>query len=165
MLNYTCRHFSGNVRASALVIALISIIPLAAQQRPAAGKSDPFIGQWSMDLTKSEFTPGPAPATRNMDISPGENSIKLHIHDSGGFIDELTNYEIYFDGKDHPVDPGMRIDTYAAKRVDANSIECTGKVRGMAAETATYKISPDGKTVTITVQAKDYSNKQVFTRL
>jgi hypothetical protein len=35
----------------------------------------------------------------------------------------------------------------------------------MAAETATYKISPDGKTVTITVQAKDYSNKQVFTRL
>ncbi len=166
MRNIGFRGSFGRFWTGTLLCVLVSVLPLGAQQKsPASGKPDPFIGQWSMDLTQSEFTPGPAPATRNMDISPADNGIKLHIHDSGGFIDELTNYEIYFDGKDHAVDPAMQIDTYAAKRVDANTLECAGKVRGMATEKATYKISADGKTMTITVQGKDYSNKQVFIRL
>ena len=49
------------------------------------------------------------------------------------------------------------------------SIERTGKIKGAVVETGTWKLSPDGKTLTVTtkgkIDAQEYSNTQVFERL
>lgn len=140
-----------------------------AQKKVAAPKGDPFIGSWALDLTRSEFIPGPGPATRNIVVTAIDNGLHFNVHDSGGFIDEHTNYEIFFDGQDHAVDTAINVGAYSTKRVDANTIERTGKIRGMNVETATYKVSADGKTMTLTTQGSirgnDYSSTQVFTKL
>jgi hypothetical protein len=98
-----------------------------------------------------------------------ENGLHFNVHDSGGFIDEHTNYEIFFDGQDHAVDSAINVQAYSTKRVDANTIERTGKIVGKNVETATYKISANGKTMTLTTQGSirgnDYSSTQVFTKL
>jgi len=113
--------------------------------------------------------PGPGPATRTLTIFAVDNGLRFFTHDSGGFIDERTEYIVYFDGMDHPVDAALRVDTFAVKRVAANMIERTGKLRGMAVETATFKVSADAKTLTITTQGSiresDYSSTQILTKL
>jgi hypothetical protein len=52
--------------------------------------------------------------------------------------------------------------------VDANTIERRGKESGKVSETAMMKISPDGKTLTITTKGNfrgtEYSSVQIFTR-
>jgi hypothetical protein len=153
----------------AFVTGLCGVGTVLAQKKAAAPKGDPFIGSWALDLTRSEFIPGPGPATRNVVVTAIDNGLHFNIHDSGGFIDEHTNYEIFFDGQDHPVDTAINVQAYSTKRVDANTIERTGKIRGMSVETATYKISADGKTMTLTTQGSirgnDYSSTQVLTKL
>ena len=48
-------------------------------------------------------------------------------------------------------------------------IERVGKIKGAVVETSTWKLSPDGKTLTITTKGKiegqDYSNTQLFERV
>lgn len=167
MFGYPRRFFLSLTIGSA--IAMCGAISVLAQKQTGAAKSDPFVGEWSLDLTKSAFIPGPGPATRNMNISAVDNGLRIHLHDSGGFIDEQSEYVIYFDGKDHPADPSFDVDNYAVKRVDANTIDRTGKVRGKAVETATFKLSADGKTLTIdtkgSINGSDYNSTQVFTKL
>ena len=61
-----------------------------------------------------------------------------------------------------------RIATELLRDIDANTVERTGKTRGEVTETATRKLSADGKTLTIVTKGTnagmEYSSTQVFTR-
>jgi len=63
---------------------------------------------------------------------------------------------------------GSQLDTVALKRVDANTVERTGKVKGQVAETVTMKISGAGKILTMTTKGSidgvDYSSTQVYAK-
>jgi hypothetical protein len=153
---------SGDSRRSFVFLAagLCGVIRVFGQ------KPDPFIGTWLIDSTKSEFIPGPAPANRKMTISAVNNGLRIVVADFGGFFDEKTDSVILFDGMDHPADPVLPVDTYSIKRINANTIERTGKIRGNTVEMATFAISADGKTLTVTtkgsIRGSDYSSTQVF---
>ena len=62
-----------------------------------------------------------------------------------------------FDGKDYEekgpnVAPGS---VSAGKRVNAHTLDVTDKVKGQIMDHTTYKVSPDGKTLTLTIRETD----------
>ena len=58
------------------------------------------------------------------------------------------------------------LDTVAVKRINANTVERSGKVAGKIVETATRTVSADGKTLTIVTKGNldgtEYSSTQVY---
>ena len=90
---------------------------------------------------------------------------QIVANDTGFFRVEYTAKP---DGRDGAAKGGA-IETFAVKRIDPMTIERTGKIKGQVVETGTWKLSPDGKTITITtqgeVEGQKYSNLQVFERL
>lgn len=130
---------------------------------------DPLIGTWVLDLTNSTFDPGPAPAgSRIMIFAAVDNGFKHTIKTEGGFLNSSLEYTAKYDGKDYPMDPESPLEMVSLKRIDANTVERSGKIRGKVVETATMKVSPDGKTLTITTkgsfQNNDYGSVQVLIR-
>jgi hypothetical protein len=158
---------SSNIRCSIqsallLTTLLFSIPPAYAQSK------DLFIGTWVLDADHSQFTPGPGPTDRKMIFEMKPNGLH-HLTDTTGNNGGVStiDYTAKFDGADYPID-GTAIDTVALKRTDANTIERSGKVRGMPAETCSMKVSSDGKTLTMTTKGSyrgtNYSSTQVYKR-
>lgn len=138
----------------------------------AQGKTDPFVGTWRLDVDNSVFEPGPPPISRTMTIVPVDNGI-THRIDSMVPLSGMTktavnlSYTAKFDGTDAPVMGSSNLDTVSIKRVDARTIERTGKARGMLIETCSMKVSPDGKRLTMVIKGSGefpYSSTQVFDR-
>jgi hypothetical protein len=80
---------------------------------------------------------------------------------------EIT-YTAQYDGKDVPIG-NSALDTVSLRRIDASTVERTGKVRGAMIETALMKISDDGKILTITTEGtmpkgETYKSTQIFKR-
>ena len=76
-------------------------------------------------------------------------------------------YTAKFDGSEAPVMGSSNLETVSIKRVDARSIERTGKTRGLVIETCSMKVSPDGKRLTMVIKGSGefpYSSTQVFDR-
>jgi hypothetical protein len=163
-----------------------------SQNAPASTEEiDPakagFFGKWKLDRARSTFQTswlrigmeegrdGTAPERRTMVIEPAGGGIR-HItdtqivaNDSGVF---RTEYTAQFDGKDVPIKGGV-LETVSLKRLDDHTFERTGKIKGDVVETSTWKLSPDGKTLTVTTKGKvpqgqgapaEYSNTQLFER-
>ncbi len=130
---------------------------------------DPFVASWEMDPDKSTFTPGPGPMERYMTFEMSDKGM-THLTQTpqgfGGFSADIT-YTAKFDGKDYEIQ-GTGLDTVALKRVDANTIERTGKESGKVCETAMLKVSRDGKTLSVTTKGNfrgtEYSSVQIFKR-
>ncbi len=144
-------------------------LALAATIFAAGPSKDPLIGNWAMDPGKSTFNPGPVPDERSMTFEPVENGFKHTTKSAGAFgsVDEIV-YTAKYDGKEYPASPLTPLDTVSLKRIDANTVERIGKADGKPVETATFKLSPDGKVLTLTVKGStrgvDYSSVQVYNR-
>jgi hypothetical protein len=68
-----------------------------------------------------------------------------------------------FDGKDYPVkDPNAPDATSSARRVDAGTLEFTEKRKGKVADTQHIQLSPDGNTLTMTIQPANGRRPNVF---
>jgi len=154
-----------------------------ARALPAGGKETGFAGTFRLNRAKSTFKQnqvrtGPLglDATtvewRTMKFEPVGDGIKHTTdtrtvsNDTGFFREEYTRS---FDGTDAPLTlKATALDTVALKRIDANTIERTGKMRGQPVETSTWKLSDGGRVLTVTtkgnVEGVEYSSVQVFER-
>jgi hypothetical protein len=133
-----------------------------------AQSKDPLIGAWQINRAKSEFTPDNTLQSRTITIEAkgnGISAVQQTVVEAGNTV--TSEYAAGYDGKDSPIS-GSLLDTVALKRVNANTTERTGKIRGQAVETATMTVSANGKVLTITtkgsVDGNDYSSTQVFDR-
>jgi hypothetical protein len=133
-----------------------------------AQSKDPLIGNWQINRAKSEFMPDNTLQNRTITIEAkgsGISAVQQTVVEAGNTV--TSEYAAGYDGKDSPIS-GSLLDTVALKRVNANTIERTGKIRGQAVETATMTVGADGKVLTITtrgsVDGNDYSSTQVFDR-
>src|SRR5579863_7359642 len=148
-------------------VALLAGLSLIAQLLFAQSK-DAFIGKWIMDPDHSQFTPGPGPFDRTMIFEMKNGSLHnlTSTRTANGGITTIE-YTAKFDGHDYAID-GTGLDTVSIKREDMNTIERTGKVRGMPSEACTMKIAPDGKTLTMTVKGTyngaNYASTQIYRR-
>lgn len=157
------RHFVLFALAASLTGALSVAGPSIKSSK------DPLIGSWVMDSTKSTFMPGPVPDERIMTFEAIPNGFKNSMKTTGAFgnVDDVV-YEAKYDGKDYPASPLTPLDTVSLKRINANTVERIGKAQGKEVETTMFKLSSDGKILTLTVKGEThgapYSSVQIYSR-
>jgi hypothetical protein len=123
---------------------------------PSKESKDPLIGKWILNGEKSTFKPGPVPDQRIMTFEAVPNGFKHSMKTTSAFGgDTDVVYTAKYDGKDYPMDPLTPLDTVSLKRIDANTVERTGKAQHKEVETTTLEVSPDGNTLTMTVNGSD----------
>jgi hypothetical protein len=129
---------------------------------------DALLGNWVLDRGKSTFDPDTALLNRSMSFEAKDGGVTFNQKtvQGNGSTTEI-NFTAKYDSNDVPIE-GSQLDTVALKRVDANTVERTGKVKGQVAENVTMKISGGGKTLTMTTKGSidgvDYSSTQVYQR-
>jgi len=99
----------------------------------SAAADAPYAGKWKMNVAKSDF--GDTTVTYEQ-LSGGEMKATL----------DGQSYTFKTDGRDTMTPWGV---TFAWKAVDASTWETTEKANGKVTSTATLKLSPNGKTLTV----------------
>lgn len=162
------------------VVGVLASVLVVGELRLIAQANDPIVGTWLLDRTKSTFTTqanplfgtagGPDKRTMKFERVPEGIRHVTETVDNGGFSAEIYKLQYTFkvDGKDYNADAQMPVNTVSFKRIDANTLERSGKYRGQVVETVTYAVSADGKVLTVTqkgtTQGAEVSSVQVFNR-
>ena len=145
------------------IVAAVVACTFLAFAGVALAQSDPAVGTWKLNLTKSKYSPGPLPKSNTVTIAAAPNG-GLHVtakgEDAAGKPTSI-DYTASADGKDMPVKGAPAYDTTAMKRVDANTTEQTRKKEGKVVQTVTRKVSADGKTMTVTTRGKDENGRTI----
>jgi hypothetical protein len=138
------------------------LIPLLTLSVVAFG-ADNNVGTWKLNLSKSKFNPGPAPKSQTVKIEAwGEDGVK-YTADGTSADDKPTHAEFQakYDGKEYPFKGNPDADSISYKRIDANTVEATTKLKGKVTITAKVTVSADGKTRTVAQTGKDAQGRDV----
>ncbi|MBV9158831.1 MAG: hypothetical protein JO097_21405 [Acidobacteriaceae bacterium] len=118
----------------------------AASSAPAMQDSLAGAGVWKLNVSKSEFTPGPPPTSATVTIGK-DRKISVEEERTDG---QKTNYSFTpSEGVAVPI-TGMENSTLLEKRIDPHTVEHTWNMNGMALN-GRGVISDDGKTMTYTL--------------
>ena len=121
--------------------------------------ADPFAGTWKLNLEKSkEASDHPRlPKSETINVEEQDSGLKVandQVNAQGKSIQ--FGYSAKFDGKKYPETGSPVVDTVEMKRINARTIEVTNLGKdGTVVTTIRSVISPDGKTRTSTLKAKD----------
>ncbi len=129
-------------------------------------QSNPFVGTWKLNVAKSKYMPGPAPqsSTRTWD---DKGMVMVNGINAAGKSGSY-GYTVTGDGKEYPTMGAIpnTADKLTSKKIGADTIEVNFTKAGKHVETATFKVSPDGKTLTIhakgATDAGPFDNMQVW---
>ena len=137
---------------------------LAVMSVLLGAQADPAVGTWKLNLAKSKYVAGPMPKSNVITITAAGSGFHVVAKgvDAAGKPTGL-DYTATSDGKDSPVKGSPAYDTTSLKRIDANTTEQTRKKDGKVVQTATRKISADGKTMTVTTRGKDENGRALNT--
>lgn len=116
---------------------------------------DPAIGTWQLDLAKSKYAPGTAPANLRVTIEAAGQGVRVTattVRQNGQKI--VVLYTAYPDGKDYPVTGSPDYDTVSLKR-NGKMIEGTRKKDGRIVQTYQRVVSDDRRTMTVATTGKD----------
>jgi hypothetical protein len=118
-----------------------------------AWAADPFVGNWKLNVAKSDFGSGPKAQSGSTTYEVG----------SGGYMySSETVYSedhkaglrgpVQFDGTVNEGGLDGRAVTFVSKKIDDNSYEVilTDKETGKVSHTFKYTVTPDSKTLTFT---------------
>ncbi len=144
-------------------------VPALAQVAPA------FNGTWTLDQDKSTFDPLATRPTRRIVTLSIKGDELTHSTETGRTVflevepfQEVSttrvSYTAKFDGREYPVPNSSA--KVKLKRINANTFE-RAAASGNASETATWTLSADGRTLTVTTKGVDgegtpYSSVQVY---
>jgi ketosteroid isomerase-like protein len=135
---------------------LLTVLAVTLFAQAAGGlvlaQSDPFVGTWKLNLTKSKFDPGPAPKSQTRTWA-ADGNVRVEGVDAAG-KPMAYEYPIRADGKDYPTTGPVpnSADSISSKRIDANTIEATFTRRGKPADTTRFVVSRDATVLTMTVK-------------
>lgn len=136
-------------------LTLLTVV-FAALTALALGASTPAddnnIGNWTLNLAKSKYDPGPAPKSQTLKIEAWGNDGVKYSSDGIDAEGKPTHSELEakYDGKFYPFKGNPDSDMLAYKRVDVNTLHITSQLAGKQNVTGTIVISKDGKTRTLT---------------
>ena len=152
------------------VLMVLSV--LAGLSSIVGAQKDPHIGTWKLDLSRSTFSPGPAPGSQTVTFLATADGLAALLQgvgaDGKAINPDVSNVAIIFDGKDHPTPmPGYEVSAW--QRVDANTYRVVRKKAGKIVLTSVNVVSKDGTTMTITTtgigaDGKPVNNVRVFVR-
>ena len=151
MKSATSAHVVGALVASLLVPASV-----------AQAQSDPRIGHWKMNVTKSKFDPGPAPKSdvRSYEATADGTKATVETTPASGSATTAT-YTAKLDGKDYLISGSPTFDTIAIRVIDANTTDVTLKKGGKVVQAVRGVVSKDGKTMTNTVTGTDANGRKI----
>ena|SRR5688572_10923231 len=148
----------ARAQGAAVVVAL-------AVSTGSAQFSDTWIGQWTLNVAKSVYKPGPPPAVRSQVITHEAvpNGIRTIVEriDVQGRADrqEIT---AMFDGKEYQVTGTPMPATRVYTRVDNRRFEYVQRVNGRVTVTTRVEISADGKTRTNTTTGTNPQGRAIY---
>jgi hypothetical protein len=145
-----------SVGALALVVLLAST---------TFAQSDPHLGTWKLNLSKSSFEPGPPPKSDTRVNEPwetdGYTQIVTVVQADGAHT--AARLSVHYDGKDYKVTGWPDADTIAVTRVDANRLDFTLKMKGKVVQTGNILLTDNGKTRTITTMGTNAKGQKMHT--
>lgn len=145
-----------NIRALYVAFALVisSVTSVAAD--------NPMHGTWKQNLSKSKFTPGPAPtspATLRIETAPSGEVVTVERVDPDGKSSSYS-YKGLYDGTPQKVSGSSFGDTVTLKKLNSDTAEINWMRDGKVSRTSTRTISKDGKTMTIRAKGTDAKGQQ-----
>jgi hypothetical protein len=134
------------------VLKFFAIALLAVAGSSLRAQSNPLVGTWSLNLTKSHYDPGPAPTSLTRTVQAQGDGVKYTFTGVDAAGKALAyGFAVNFDGKDNPISGSMPTgaDTISAKRSSPNSYEATLKKAGKVIGVSKVTVSKDGKVTTV----------------
>ena len=119
-------------------------------------------GQWTLDVSKSSFSPGPAPKSQHAVLTAIPNGIRTsadRVEADGKTVHFEWNGT--FDGKDQPVLGDPARDSVSVKKIDDYTIEVTNKKAGKVTTVLRAVYAKDGKSRTETTTGTNVAGKAV----
>ena len=144
------------------VIVVLAVVLGAGITDVSAQAKDPRIGTWKLNVTKSKYSPGPAPQSQMLKIEAAGKGEKVtsEVVNADG-TKTTTQYTANFDGKDSPITGAPNSDTVALKRIDTRTTERTDKKAGKVTVVLKRVVSQDGKTMTVTLKGTNAKGEAV----
>jgi hypothetical protein len=130
-------------------------VPDSIAQSGARVEQEHLLGTWRLDLSKSKYTPGPAP----------KSETRLYARDARGVRGQIDR--LYADGRreiidyradgdhDSPVSGTRAYDAVRFRRIDAQTTEAVLSHAGRVWGTARRVLSENGDTLTIMFRRLD----------
>ena len=128
--------------------------PLLVAQQPSAPSDDnPLIGTWRLVVEKSRYNPGPPPQRQTRTYQAQPNGVKTIIKTVQADGESTTvEYTANYDSIEYRVTGSAAADGIALTRIDTHTAEARLMHAGRVVGTARRVVSPDGKTMTITLR-------------
>jgi hypothetical protein len=148
------------LRIGGVILGMMILVGTSTDS--VSGQTDPQVGTWVLDVTKSKYSPGPPPRSQTAVYAASANGLKVVATgtDAAG-KPTTTEFTVTFDGKDHPAKGSPDFTTISARRIDSHTIEYTRKGAGNVQQKATRSVSKDGKTATLTVVGVDGQGRKI----
>jgi hypothetical protein len=146
----------------ALRFAVITFLAVAGSSALRA-QSNPLVGTWKLDVTKSKYDPGPTPKSLTRTVEAQGDGVKYTFEGVAADGKPIAyGFTATFDGKDNPVTGSMAngADTISAKRIDANHYVATQKKGGKVVGTSKVAVSKDGKVTTVDITGTNASGEK-----
>ena len=140
----------------------LGVILVAAIGVVSAQSANSRIGTWHLNVTKSKYSPGPAPKSQVLTIEAagaGEKVTSEMVSATGAKT--VSVYTANYDGKPYPITGSETADMVTLKRVDANTSERTDSKAGKTVQTFVRVVSKDGKTMTVTIKGTNAQGQAV----
>jgi len=119
-----------------------------------------LMGTWKLNLTKSTFSPGPAPKSMTITYTPEGESLKIVV-DVVPAEGSPQHREVTagYDGKDYPVTGDPAADMIRLKRISSTEGESIFTKGGKVMEVNKRTLSADGQTLTIATEGTTADGK------
>jgi hypothetical protein len=139
---------SALARAAFIMVAAVLIGPSAAHaQKAPAANTDPFIGTWKLNISRSRLHSGEHYSSYSRTYATDGEKVRVSwIVDDGSGKAARDGYSARCDGKEEPANAGSRIRCWT---VDTNTVD--GEMIGSDPVHRLYRrqVSSDGKRLTL----------------
>ena len=130
--------------------------------RAQRGESDPFVGQWLLNLEKSRYNPGPPPRSASLSVQGEGQNRKATLAGIDAAGNSFTQvYMFIHDSQPHPVTGNPLGDAAVYTPVDDNTVGWSVTKDGQIVQTGRDTVSRDGRTFTITSIRSDASGRSI----
>ena len=131
-----------------VAIALLAVVGSSTLR----AQSNPLVGTWQLNATKSKYDPGPTPKSLTRTVETQGDGVKYTFDGVAADGKPIAyGFSVQFDGKDNPISGSIPsgADTISAKRTDSNHYVATLKKGGKVIGTSKVTVSKDGKVTTV----------------
>lgn len=119
-------------------------------------------GNWTLDVSKSRYSPGPAPKSQHAVLTAVPNGIRT-VADRVEADGKMVHFAWTgtFDEKDQPVVGDPARDAVSVKKVDDYTLEVTNKKGGKVTTVLRAVYAKDGKSRTETITGTDGQGRKI----